>query len=91
MSTPSAMASTSRRGLARWSVAAVATAALVVSGSGLVVFAQSGAGESQGPDFVPAGAANDTVPVDHKHRGTQGFDDLELHATKPLLGKICFA
>ena len=57
MSTPSAMASTSRRGLARWSIAAVATAALVVSGSGLVVFAQSGAGESQGPAFVPAGAA----------------------------------
>jgi hypothetical protein len=38
----------------RWSVAAVATAALVVSGSGLVVFAQSGAGESQGPQFAPA-------------------------------------
>lgn len=57
MSTPSAMASTSRRGLARWSIAAVATATLVVSGSGLVVFAQSGAGGSQGPAFVPAGAA----------------------------------
>ena len=57
MSTPTAMVSTSRRGLARWSVAAVATAALVVSGSGLVAFAQSGAGESQGPAFVPADAA----------------------------------
>jgi hypothetical protein len=41
----------------RWSVAAAATAALVVSGSGLVVFAQSGDGASQGPEFVPAGAA----------------------------------
>jgi hypothetical protein len=51
------MVSTSRRGLARWSVAAVATAALVVSGSGLVAFAQSGVGESQGPAFVPADAA----------------------------------
>lgn len=53
MSTPSATAP-SRRGLMRWSVAAAATAALVVSGSGLVVFAQSGAGESQGPLFAPA-------------------------------------
>jgi len=52
MSTPSATAP-SRRGLMRWSVAAAATAALVVSGSGLVVFAQSGAGESQGPQFAP--------------------------------------
>lgn len=56
MSTPSATAPTSRRGTLRWSVAAVATAALVVSGSGLVVFAQSGTGGSQGPQFVPAGA-----------------------------------
>lgn len=53
MSTPSATAP-SRRSLMRWSVAAAATAALVVSGSGLVVFAQSGAGESQGPQFAPA-------------------------------------
>ena len=52
MSTSSA-ASTSRRSVARWTVAAVATGALVISGSGLVVFAQSGAGESQGPGFVP--------------------------------------
>lgn len=56
MSTPSS-ASTSRRSVARWSVAAIATGALVVSGSGLVAFAQSGAGESQGPAFVPADAA----------------------------------
>jgi hypothetical protein len=52
MSTPSS-ATTSRRSVARWTVAAVATGALVISGSGLVVFAQSGAGESQGPVFVP--------------------------------------
>lgn len=56
MSTPSAV-STSRRSVARWTVAAIATGALVVSGSGLVAFAQSGAGESQGPAFVPADAA----------------------------------
>ncbi len=56
MSTPTATAMSSRRGLMRWSVAAAATAALVVSGSGLVVFAQSGAGESQGPQFAPADA-----------------------------------
>jgi len=56
MSTPSA-ANTSRRSVARWTVAAIATGALVVSGSGLVAFAQSGAGESQGPAFVPADAA----------------------------------
>ncbi len=56
MSTLSATGTNSRRGLARWSVAAVATAALVVSGSGLVAFAQSGSGESQGPVFVPADA-----------------------------------
>jgi hypothetical protein len=53
----SATTSPSRRGLWRWSVASVATAALVVSGSGLVVFAQSGTGESQGPLFAPADAA----------------------------------
>jgi hypothetical protein len=52
-----ATTSPSRRGLWRWSVASVATAALVVSGSGLVVFAQSGTGESQGPLFAPADAA----------------------------------
>lgn len=52
MSTPTA-APASRRSVARWTVAAIATGALVVSGSGLVAFAQSGAGESQGPVFVP--------------------------------------
>ena len=55
MSSPVATSS-DRRGLWRWTVASVATAALVVSGSGLVVFAQSGDGSSQGPVFVPADA-----------------------------------
>jgi hypothetical protein len=41
----------------RWLVALVATALLVVSGSGLVAFAQSGAGASKGPIFLPAGTA----------------------------------
>ena len=54
MSSPAATPLTVRRGLWRWLIALVATVALVVSGSGLVVFAQSGAGESQGPQFVPA-------------------------------------
>jgi hypothetical protein len=57
MPTPSSTATSSRRGLMRWSVAAAATTALVVSGSGLVAFAQSGSGESQGPVFVPADTA----------------------------------
>jgi len=56
MSTPAVTTTNGRRGLWRWAVALVATAMLVVSGSGLVVFAQSGAGESQGPQFVPADA-----------------------------------
>ncbi len=55
MSTP-AQAATGRRGRWRWSVALVATAAMVVSGSGLVAFAQSGSGVSDGPRFVPADA-----------------------------------
>jgi hypothetical protein len=55
MSTP-APASTRSRGLWRWSVALVATLLLVVSGSGLVAFAQEGSAGSQGPQFVPAGA-----------------------------------
>ncbi|MEX1296847.1 MAG: DUF3352 domain-containing protein [Candidatus Limnocylindrales bacterium] len=55
MSSPTT-APKSRRSVARWTVAAFATGALVVSGSGLVAFAQSGAGESQGPAFVPADA-----------------------------------
>jgi hypothetical protein len=37
----------------RWLVAGVATLLLVVSGSGLVAFAQSGAGASTGPTFLP--------------------------------------
>lgn len=56
MSTPAATPVIARRGMWRWLVAVVATAALVVSGSGLVVFAQSGDGQSQGPQFVPADA-----------------------------------
>lgn len=44
----------SRRGLWRWSVALVATVLMVVVGSGLVAFAQSGAGASRGPVFLPA-------------------------------------
>ena len=58
MSDPAA-ATTSRHSAARWAVAAIATGALVVSGSGLVAFAQSGAGESQGtafPGFADAGS-----------------------------------
>jgi hypothetical protein len=55
MSTP-AQAATGRRGRWRWSVALVATVVMVVSGSGLVAFAQSGAGVSAGPQFVPADA-----------------------------------
>jgi len=56
MSTPASPRTAPRRGLARWTVAAAATAALVISGSGLVAFAQSGDGASQGPEFVPADA-----------------------------------
>jgi hypothetical protein len=44
-----------RRGPWRWLVAAVATALLVVSGSGLVAFAQTGGGPGVGPSFLPAG------------------------------------
>lgn len=57
MPTPAATHTGSRHGIWRWAVALVATVMLVVSGSGLVVFAQSGAGESRGPQFVPADAA----------------------------------
>ncbi len=53
MSSPVATVRTGH-GLWRWLVALVATVALIVSGSGLVVFAQSGAGESRGPQFAPA-------------------------------------
>jgi hypothetical protein len=57
MSTPAATPRAARRGPWRWAIALVATAAVVVSGSGLAVFAQNGAGQSQGPVFVPADAA----------------------------------
>ena len=45
-----------RRGPWRWLVAGIATLLLVVSGTGLVAFAQTGAGAGQGPIFVPADA-----------------------------------
>ncbi len=54
MSSLSANATSSRRGLWRWSVALLATVLMVVVGSGLVAFAQSGAGASRGPAFLPA-------------------------------------
>jgi hypothetical protein len=57
MSTPAVTPAHGRRARWRWAIALVATVALIVSGSGLVVFAQSGAAESQGPVFVPADAA----------------------------------
>jgi hypothetical protein len=44
------------RGLWRWLVASVATLLLVISGSGLVAFAQNGEAGSQGPVFAPAGS-----------------------------------
>lgn len=56
MTTPATTPTSGHRGLWRWGVALVATVLLVVSGSGLVAFAQSGAGESRGPQFVPADA-----------------------------------
>ena len=55
MSTP-VTARTRNRGLWRWTVALIATLLLVVSGSGLVAFAQDGAAGSQGPQFVPEGS-----------------------------------
>ena len=54
MSNVPATATPARRGLWRWSVALLATVLLVVVGSGLVAFAQSGAGASRGPVFLPA-------------------------------------
>lgn len=54
MSNVPASAIPARRGLWRWSVALMATVLMVVVGSGLVVFAQSGAGASRGPAFLPA-------------------------------------
>ena len=43
-----------RRATWRWLVAGVATVLLVVSGTGLVAFAQTGAGAGHGPIFLPA-------------------------------------
>jgi hypothetical protein len=54
MSNVPASATPARRGLWRWSVALLATVLMVVVGSGLVAFAQSGAGASRGPAFLPA-------------------------------------
>lgn len=56
MSSPAVTSTPGQRGLWRWLVALVATVLLVVSGSGLVAFAQSGTGESRGPQFVPEDA-----------------------------------
>jgi hypothetical protein len=56
MTSPAVTPASGHRGLWRWGVALVATVLLVVSGSGLVAFAQSGAAESKGPQFVPADA-----------------------------------
>jgi hypothetical protein len=50
------MASGRVRELRRWIVALVATLLLVVSGSGLVAFAQTGSAGSQGPQFAPQGS-----------------------------------
>lgn len=57
VSDTTAHAASGGRGLWRWSVALVATVAMIVAGSGLVAFAQSGAGTSKGPQFVPADAS----------------------------------
>ena len=57
MSSTALPAMTPRHGLRRWFVALVATVLLVVSGSGLVAFAQSDAASGKGPQFVPADAA----------------------------------
>ena len=56
MTTPAVTTTASRRGPWRWFVALIATVLLVVSGSGLVVFAASGDAEAQGPEWVAAGA-----------------------------------
>ena len=46
-----------RRAPWRWAVALLATVLLVVSGSGLVAFAQSGSGANRGPAFVTESSA----------------------------------
>lgn len=57
MSSPAANGTSAGRHRWRWFVALFATAAMIVSGSGLVAFAQSGAGTSRGPAFLPSNAA----------------------------------
>jgi hypothetical protein len=54
MSSLPAAATAPRRARWRWFVALLATVLMVVAGSGLVAFAQSGAGASRGPVFLPA-------------------------------------
>lgn len=56
MSSPAANGLSAGRHRWRWLVALFATTAMIVSGSGLVAFAQSGAGASKGPVFLPADA-----------------------------------
>ena len=56
MSVPQATTTAARRrGPLRWVIALLATVALVGSGSGLVAFAQSGAGASRSAEWAPAG------------------------------------
>lgn len=56
MSVPQSTVTTTRnRGPLRWAIALLATAALIISGSGLVAFAQSGAGASRSAEWTPAG------------------------------------
>jgi hypothetical protein len=56
MSVPHATTTaTRRRGPLRWAIALLASVALVVSGSGLVAFAQGGAGASRSAEWTPAG------------------------------------
>jgi len=57
MSSAASPATSPRRGLWRWSVALVATALFVVSGSSLVALAQRDSATGKGPQFVPADAA----------------------------------
>ena len=85
MSHPAATTSASRRGLWRWSVALVATVALVVSGSGLVVFAANGDAEAKGPQFVGADApiyleARADLPGDQREAVAQMLTAFPLFA-----------
>jgi hypothetical protein len=52
---PATATTARRRGTLRWFVALLATVLLVVSGSGLVAFAQNGAATSRSAEWVPAG------------------------------------